>query len=1308
MVHNKGGTLVSELLKFCEDSFGVLIDATHQPEKLILNMLISQEMDDGDELAIITYKHKAETIRSDLEDFFQRNDRFNSEDIDRVKIIDPEQRSATYIIELLNKDEYSNKKIILLGVERLIESYQGEAIIKRDFRNIKINLFSNEQIKWEQVIELLKELKKEIPIHIQKLISILFLSTKSAEQIIRKYQDDELEITFIGSPEEDVAFELLKNIVDKSLTEGLNYIAENSQNLSPINIKIAETVVYIKNGLKSEALEILKEIYNKIENSEKLFFAQLLTSEGFEQEALNILIDLKHKDPWIPSLAKALISASKGMENNQREKLINELLSMSDDNYLLQEAANFFDSIEKYEESAKCWRKLFIQTEDYYYDLVARVAEILRNPPEKGRDAESYILSVAVEKQELFNEAYYRVALVWKFLYNSEFKYYENLERIRLNIDFQHALTVITEKLNILRNNGLVESHLKLKPHTKEYDIDKLGSIRLNTLVSGLELLFLDDQGYILLQEFIDGSQSIELWEKHLLTAISKEIEDWEKYDLNELAESIGPKTLVDEELNSDNAVIAMRKLKERSGNEKRDSLDSRVNAFVIACEGERNKLNEFWIRYEASLTYTFLGEFQKANNHALWLLNYYNKTQDPTLKDYAFALGISAWANSQYRLGRIVDGIICAIVSIRKGLELKNYYLIENGLTILFKWLATKEGRVSLKQKFSTFQQAVSFLKDPDSVYTKIEGALVTESWEEACDLLRPLVYVPEENQDSLWAGHLSNYISASLNISRVEECVQLLMKYSLKAAEKIRSDVRWQAIYMWCQVLLFNNDSFNTSLLNTISQLLNIAINDLEKQRGYLYHKPERAALGDKSQSVYRFYLEIQLLINKLKETSKEEKLQAEKEALETFVKVSPRAISEAKQYVGLVSKNMEIKANEYKKLYEELMIAESNVDNEEYKNKRNRLAELQKDLQENHPYFKSLSINNFDNFNLIQEKMNENQVFYQYVICNLGIVYLLITKDKIEIGHVLTDTSMVINSINSLGTMMSEGTDAKSLQNVKKICENISEVVFGPILREKIDKATELVICPDMKVPYMSSSLLRSERDWIVNEVRFIRNILDVSLMLMDESPAKIFTTDKTIVSLGSPVRPKGDAVNIAKSWVEKMQEPLALLIEGLDHKNERLTKLLEETKPRLFVIIAHGVSDPTESNVEGASTILGIEGSKKKILSGEELTELIRYSECNMLITCSSGQPEIGNIESDTGLWASLQSIDTNIIVCRWDVSITPSLEVLLHILSDQNYQDKPIAELLCMAQSKIASSDDFAFPSAWAALEYWGE
>ncbi|OIJ14888.1 hypothetical protein BKP35_05490 [Anaerobacillus arseniciselenatis] len=1302
----------SEIPILCEERFTIcltdFIGEQIVTEKVIVELL-NKNITGTINIAVL--KYSVSKFADLLKNIAARNIGV-AENIHRIKLYQPTKLNSKVIVDEANLN-LEEDMVLIYGAERLSE-FSLMPNVEKEYGQIKINLYSSDQVDIETGISQLAEINDLLDHRVSNFVSIFETGLNIARKVFEKYEDDKgMEINVMFRVQEEPnninISECIKKIENMKVKEAITFIDQQDKLLKE-DKDLLRFITYLNNGYKEECLKVLQSNYGSLNNSMKLIYAELLNSGEQYCVSYQILKELYHEDKWLVGLPKALIISSRYLNANERESLIEEILELGlIDIFLLQECANFYNKIKDYKKSGELFRKLFSVTNDKYFELLARTSELQSNPPSKGHDAEGYLLAVSIDEPELQNEVFYRCALIWKFIYNSAYKFAEYMFKIKLSYNFDHSNEVINQKMEILGDLYNVEKGLKLKPLDKERDNDILISKRIDLVIDELEYLFIEDNGHNLLRGFIDDTQSKGSWEKGLVKKLRQQIFDWNNVDLAGINDSFDRYTESDlSELNSKNAIRLIRKYKTKKTHAKKD-IEETINGSIILANQEGGKLNELWLRFEAATWYSYLGYYQDANNIALTLLNYSNRiTDDYVLRDYSFALGIAAWGDSQYRLGREVEGVICAIVAIKKGIILKDYYLIDKGLTIIQLWISNNSIFGSEdRDKFQNFQEKFTgTIEGTDNKLVKIQGFILKKEWEKAYELLKQYIIVFENEEDEEWAIHFSNYISVCIESGKKDEALELLYNKALKAAQllEVRMDIRWKSLLMWSQILFAERNS-HYNLLDILlinKDLLKIAVEDVEKQRVSMFHREERANLSDQTNSLLRTYVETLSILHKLRETPEELKSSLEQEVILNLIKVAPRTIAEKKLYNGEVSEETEKKFNQYLTLYDELMRIEADIESHEYQEKTQKFDLLQQELLLSHPYLKALPVIEVNDISKIQDKLLDNEICYQYCLTPMGMVYLLITKNEKEFGHIFLDSKKIKQIANQLGETFSSSFDIKNISQVEELCSNLSEPIFYPLLNQKyVEKIENLFICPDMSIPYFSTSLIRTKTEWFLHSVDGIYNLLSVANLLERTTISVEAEENCNILTIGSRL-PKGDgAIPIAERWAKENKTYFKEIINDFGKSNKIVIDTLKIEKPTLYTMIAHGVEEPDVSSENGAFLILG---PNKQYLSIRDIEDISTYSDNMFLITCRSGQPYTDNMQSSNSVWTNMLSQKNNSILCRWDVDIRPSIIILEHLVSND---DKPICHLLCEAQKKLIQSEEWKMPSAWAGFEYWG-
>lgn len=150
---------------------------------------------------------------------------------------------------------------------------------------------------------------------------------------------------------------------------------------------------------------------------------------------------------------------------------------------------------------------------------------------------------------------------------------------------------------------------------------------------------------------------------------LKQEVELWNGIPLEGIQESIIQNNLTDyeeeEEIEFEDLLYLVRNLKTKDINKSKKT--EIIKGVLISQSRFNDPIKEAYLRHEISMYLSFVGDFQEANEHALMILNRYNRENDSLVRKTLLGLGLSAWATSQYKIGRKIDGLLCAIVAIRK-----------------------------------------------------------------------------------------------------------------------------------------------------------------------------------------------------------------------------------------------------------------------------------------------------------------------------------------------------------------------------------------------------------------------------------------------------------------------------------------------------------------------------------------------------------------------------------------------------------------------------------------------------------------
>lgn len=1304
-----------EKVEIAEQSFTAILNNHQEMEYSILNAVINEiyEKIEGANIKIVSFKFNVEDIKQHFLNCIKQKI-FSEEFISKLSIY---QMKSLDFKELKNYISNEDDIFIILGGEKACNVIEEtHPYFENKSENEAFKFFLPEQVDIEKGI-------KDFYMWFErnssqgKMIVLFETIGKKIQQILEKFKASDLEIVAITSDIDESYYDYIKQafvtITTKKLSDSLTYIESLKGKISNENYNFLKFLSYLKNGYKENALKVASESYSKLSDEQIILYASVLNSGKFYSEAYNVLLPIFARSKLVPGLLKEMLVSTEFMDASKRKEFIEENKEyLKQEAFLLQKCANFYSSIGEYKLAGVYNRSIYNLIKDPYFDLIARICEIKDSPPKDVNSAEAYLHSLRGSVAD--NELYYRTALICRDIYNSLYKFNENLKFITLDYDFEHSNKVINERLKLLQDDTLVEQVLKLKPYSKDRDLNELIKKRIDVLVEGLEFLFLKDHAYIALQEFLDQSQNENKWYKSISYRLERELIKWNDNILDGIYNTLNePKeiSIDDEKIDLNNLVELSKELKYKdiSLGEKEEFLR---NSIIIA-SSNTDDLCEGILRYETSLIMSYAGEYQKSNDYSISILNKSVRKQDINEKKFLLSLGLSSWGISQYKLGRKVEGIICIIVSINISLELKKYYAISDALTILFLFFNNDyEGPPTLKNQFVEFREKFikKFNTGVDYDLFEVEKLMTLKQWDEAKTLLEQMLSIDEITNIND-ATNAVNYINTCLALNEKEKANNFLRSkiWDIINLFEQRLDSRWKVIGQFAELLfkriLVDDSDKRFSYYNDLvlaKEILSIAMMDLEIQRSKMYHLQERLHFTEQTKRVVSLYIDITMILYNLKETPIDKKIDFEIELVNTIFKYSSRAIAEKKlDIIYAPNDDLELKAERYFFLYDELLNLNVDIKSPEYAEKTREFEKIQGELLSEHPNFKKMPIVESISIETIQ-KVLVDEAFYQLYLTEMSLITITITRDSYKISSAFLDVDEFKQTLVDLGEKLSESKDVEiqGKMYVNALCLKLTRVLYGDLVEVINHGMKNIVVCQDMEIPFFTPSLMCTADGWIIQKIDSIVNIVSPN-----EFANRNFTNRADIngryISIGSKKANKDFAISKALDWVKTNKEKFNMIIEDFGENSEYLLKLLEKESVDLFTFIAHGVEDVEVSQkVSGAIKVLG---PHKRYISVDELKMISSKVKNIFLLTCRSGQP-IDDYQKGESVWKAIVIQNSNAVLCRWDVSVNSGLIVLEEII-DKNTD--ALSNSVIKAQKKLLASDEYSSPSYWACFEVWG-
>lgn len=1301
------------------DNFLVIINTTIHIKGILGTVINDTCIEANNSLHILNYNKK------EISETFINNQIYN---IAKEKNANENDlKNKIILIENLSKDfnsinDYCKKLtdkdfLIILGGERLIPFKENELLIDTKYSDVRLQFHSLDKENWEGLASKVDEL---FVFYQNKLNGIIFVLDvyENCVDVIKKSFDmfnsmSVCSFTLTGDKNDEyikMQEYLITQINENNLSDFLNILKEYKNKLKESHYNYLKSVAYIKNGDRENATNLLEKEIDNFGNKEKLMLADLYTSLGREKESYNLLKYVYNNDKYEPGLFPAIFRCIENLETENIDvDWIKEALDVDNNNpAVLESVANYYNRKNRYNEASVIRRKIFSLCNDPLHELIARILDLFDNPPD-DKNAESYIDQLIIKYPELKNESNYRLGRYFTDFRKSYYSGYCRLRNVDLDIKKDKAYEISLTKLELLKDIEKASKVLRnIKPFEKKEDSDKLEKERITLLLESIPILAFNDNGFHEWKDFIEKTYPEKEWKKIIFKELLLKFEKYNIINFDDLLPmsffNKKENDIQEESLSLKDAILFLKHIKSGDVNKSQKELEDAIIGTLKLTELKRTQEEKYWIRYYSSLCYSVFGKHQEANNHALTILQLANKeiTDISEIRKYIM-LGLMAWGNSQYRIGNQIEGILCTLCAIELCIEINEVYpLFEEGKNILFRFIMDN------KEIFENINQdiVINFFDKvkTNNEYELISILMMSEKWDKIYDLLSRYFEANNENNTE-WVINLNHLIQACMKLNKKEEACKFIIKYkdiAISILEK-RLDVRYKVLQFWAEILFFNikNNIFDNYKI--VTELLEIAIVDVEKRRA-VYHKSERAAIGDSATDLYKFYLYIQILFFNLKDITEEERKNIRIKIEQTFLNLLPRSINEQKEY----HKNKKITnelyniENEYKQLYDEIRIMGQlgNNQSESYQEKAKKINDLLAILVKDHPYYSPLQKYNSIDFDRIKINLIEGELFYHFINTKFGIIFVIISKEYEEINFFSTKSDIKIDDyVNCLGYSLQE--DKLNTTEIIKICDLLSQAFYFPVLKyiEEKKEIKKLYVISDFKLSFFSINLLRTNDKWLVQNIDSLINLIDYNVLIKKEEI--IDYENKVIIKLLG--NPNDNAMKKIKHLIKNFGNNDINVIIKDDFNNDvsDITEICSLKKARAIIIIGHGVPDPNSDIIRGAMSIEG----NNEIISIDEIADLGKYAENLLIISCSGGVPFEGQVETNTGIWGSiLEKPLSNIVMCKWDVPVIETIKMIKIIINNLKENEWDLSKSLVIAQKELMQ--DGINPSKWAGLEYW--
>lgn len=462
-----------------------------------------------------------------------------------------------------------------------------------------------------------------------------------------------------------------------------------------------------------------------------------------------------------------------------------------------------------------------------------------------------------------------------------------------------------------------------------------------------------------------------------------------------------------------DNELIEMIRLyKSETFSNEQISLIKEASESLIA--QSENVLEQSWTRYYIANFFIHIGEMQLANNHSISLWHFANRIDDEKSSTMARLLGTLSWGVAQYKNGKETEGIACIVATIKPFIEIQEIVpFLEDGLGILNIWIQNNKNLFS-NSDFCFFIHFFKRLTPQNAKQNEVYEYIAREDWNTIYNLLGSKVYNTQK-YDSQWALDFYHYVLATAKSDLLSMDFNLIMNNidNLIYAFLMRKDQRAKLLHWFAELIFMNSENkYSPEERWKISlKLLTVSIQDLEEKRKNLKNTYERAFISDESRIIYKLFLTVNIVLFKNDFYHSEiEKLQIIENILNGFDYLSLRTQKEKK--INKAGANVTTELVKIEKEYLQLIddLSQYTAKNfkeeflsEAYEEKSKRYAELRKILEEQHPIYMNDSHYEQIPIQIIQSKLKNDEIYYQYIDTKIFVCYLIIIKDFINFDFI-----------------------------------------------------------------------------------------------------------------------------------------------------------------------------------------------------------------------------------------------------------------------------------------------------------------
>lgn len=1199
---------------------------------------------------------------------------------------------------------YSDVLLIING-ERLLDYSDTNAFASNKIGDNETRVHKMIEENWKKLTLQIDEFYKEFKNKLAGIILSMCVDMDCEQEIINNLEDSKnmsiisIKNEFENFEQDMLVMEIVENLSKNSLQTNLEIINKNKNVLSNDAFIYSKSLAYFESGDLRMCASLLDDIYTSLNNTNKIFLANLIY-ERFPQKAQDIAQDLLEKDKYCKGLTNLLLKVNASKCLDEKKNLSESLYKLDPQNpALIEFRASLFAAENKNAEAAKEFRKLKKMTNSDYYELIARINEIIANPPKAYQDSIDYVWAPVINHPELTNEAVLRLSTFFEEYKDSYLPAFTVLKKGELEFNDDNSIKIINRKFNILSDTRKASLALgKRKPFIKESDAELICNMRAKVLVESIQFLASIKNGYLIWTDFIIKSQGTDAWKISIYNEFIRKIDKLIEIDFEKLAKESFLYNLRENEyenINCENLISYLRYIK--SGEILLQDTGSDIDEFIKVCltcaEKLGNNVHKMIVRYYLSIILAFNGRPQDANNYAIDIFDQISRIEK---KDQCLCLylGLIAWGNSQFRLGLEINGIACIIASFSLIENCNDCVpFLEDGINIVIRFfsdnpnLFKKKDESEIKKFYKTFSKYSRTLE----VWWQIEF----ETSDEFMRQLKESVN-SNKNHDLSWANDVNNLIRLYIKRKMYNEAIIVIEQHSIEAIDKlsVRIDLRFRVVGSWANILFYWSKDIKKYF--KAIDLMEIGISDIERKRE-TYHKEERAAIAEQADSLYRLYIQTAGLLYICTDLNKKTRESMKQRIFKILPNLTPRSIYEQKAQNTSMELTPELISleREYDHLTMEYNnIYKKNKSTEDVMNaKIEEIEKISKELREKHPHYASLSTLNKINIYNLKDYLSDDEVIYQYIWTGCTVITILISNLSVNLE---------VKLFAHLDLLKKADDFSKAIQDTNGSCvfipiANELSNYLGEMLYKFLDnhKIKRVYLMSDLSLGLFNINSSNNSNS-LINKVDSIVNIVDYQVIKnMSNKRIKIKPIAHRI--FGNPL---DKSLKKISSFLGRKESDEFIILKNESDSFDNIIDLVKKKEVSTIVLYGHGIHDPKGNSVDGS---LGIQGKKEIVRISDLLKEFDSIVNL-IIISCSSGSPSNRFAENSAGLWTDvIANYSGNIILSKWDIDTEKTIEILDLVFEIANKNNISLDEALLLAQRELKSNNDN--PYFWAGLEF---